>query len=155
LSEDQKQQLDPNFSEELNFDDWNAEDVGGDVYSGDGREEARGGHSNNARGRGVRRGRSSRGASLEASNQKQQLDPNFSEELDFDDWNVDDLGGDVYSGDGQEEARGGHSNIARGRGVRRGRGGRGASLEASNPGQVRGRGRGRGRPRGRGRGTDK
>ena len=49
------------------------------------------------------------------------------------------------------------SDIARGRGVRRGRGGRGTSLEASNPGQVRGRGRGRGRPRGRGggRGTDK
>ena len=87
--------------------------------------------------------------------QKQKLDPNFSEQLDFDEWNVDDLGGDVYSGDGREEARGGHSNIARGRGVRRGRGGRGASLEASNPGQVRGRGRGRGRPRGRGRGTDK
>ena len=29
LSEDQKQQLDPNFSEELNFDDWNVEYVGG------------------------------------------------------------------------------------------------------------------------------
>ena len=26
LSEDQKQQLDPNFSEELNFDIWNVED---------------------------------------------------------------------------------------------------------------------------------
>ena len=55
----------------------------------------------------------------------------------------------MNSGDGREEARGGHSDIARGRGVRRGRGGRGASLEASNPGQVRGRGRGRGRPRGK------
>ena len=92
-----------------------------------------------------------------SEDQKQQLDPNFSEELNFDNWNVEDLGGNVYSGDGREEARGGHSDIARGRGVRRGRGGRGASLEASNPGQVRGRGRGRGRPRGRGggRGTDK
>ncbi len=92
-----------------------------------------------------------------SEDQKQQLDPNFSEELNFDNWNVEDLGGNVYSGDGTEEARGGHSDIARGRGVRRGRGGRGASLEASNPGQVRGRGRGRERPRGRGggRGTDK
>ena len=83
-----------------------------------------------------------------SEDQRQQLDPNFSEELNFDNWNVEDLGGNVYSGDGTEEARGGHSDIARGRGVRRGRGGRGASLEASNPGQVRGRGRGRGRPRG-------
>ena len=62
---------------------------------------------------------------------------------------MEDLGGDVNSGDGREEARGGYSDIARGRGVRRGRGGRGTSLEASNPGQVRGRGRGRGRPRGK------